>query len=184
MISVSVKHQFKTQAVQPWSYVKCYQCHFTFLNKIFSRSVLCRGLPFFCIAFSVPKHLLWAIKSKIWKNFKFFTIRGVPYGQKVTRCGKKSKKKFQKKNLKFWTKRNMKMGGISFNSTSGAFGGTLLCRCLWVYLAPYACGKECGIVYALATTSTRHVHCTCTAVMCSKMIALQLGIIHPRHKAG
>ena len=33
-ISVQQKHQFKTQAVQPWSYVKCDKCHYTWLNKI------------------------------------------------------------------------------------------------------------------------------------------------------
>ena len=33
------------------------------------------------------------------------------------------------KKIKYWTKRNRKMGGRSFNSTRGAFGGTLLFTC-------------------------------------------------------
>ena len=55
-----------------------------------------------------------------------FTIRGVPYGQKVTQPRKKGQKKIQKINLKDWTKWNRKMGGRSFNITSGAFLDTLL----------------------------------------------------------
>ena len=58
--------------------------------------------------------------------FKFFTIRGVPYGQKVTRRRKKGGTNFQKKNLKYWTKWNKKMGGRSFVTTSGVIG-TLYC---------------------------------------------------------
>ena len=57
-----------------------------------------------------------------------------------------------------------------------------LCRRLWVYLAPYACGEEFGIVDDLATSSARHVHCTCAAVICFKMVALPLGISHTRHR--
>ena len=37
-------------------------------------------------------------------------------------------KKISKKNLKDWTKWNRKMGGRSFNITSGAFGDTLQYR--------------------------------------------------------
>ena len=37
-------------------------------------------------------------------------------------------KKFKPKNQKYWTKRNRKMGGRSFNVISGAFGGTLIYR--------------------------------------------------------
>ena len=42
-----------------------------------------------------------------------------------------------------------------------------LCRFLWVYFAPYACGEEFGIVEDLTKSSARHEHCTCAAVMCS-----------------
>ena len=45
---------------------------------------------------------------------------------KVTRKWKKWLTKFPPKNLKDWTKWNRKMGGRSFNITSGAFGDTLL----------------------------------------------------------
>ena len=52
---------------------------------IFSRTVLC----------------IW---KTFGKKFKIFTIKGVPYGQKVTLSSKKDlKKKNQKKNLKDWT---------------------------------------------------------------------------------
>ena len=59
---------------------------------ICSKTVLSRGLQFFCVAFSVPKRLIWANKKKFGNFFKFFTIRGVPYGQKVTRSRKKGQK--------------------------------------------------------------------------------------------
>ena len=42
---------------------------------------------------------------------------------KVTRSEKKIS---EEKNLKDWTKWNRKMGGRSFNITSGAFGDTLM----------------------------------------------------------
>ena len=48
------------------------------------------------------------------------------FPQKVTQHRKKGRKKFQKKNLKDWTKWNRKMGGRSFNITSGAFKDTLM----------------------------------------------------------
>ena len=46
-----------------------------------------------------------------------FLVKTTNFWQ-FTRSGKKVKK-----NLKYWTKRNRKKGGSSFNSTSGAFGG-------------------------------------------------------------
>ena len=51
-----------------------------------------------------------------------------------------------------------------------------LCRRLSVYQAPYAFGEEFRIVDDLATSSATHVHFTCAAVMCSKMVALTVAI--------
>ena len=48
--------------------------------------------------------------------------------------------------------------------------------------APYDCGEEFGIVDDLATSSARHVHCKCAAVMCSKMVALPMGLSHTRNR--
>ena len=45
--------------------------------------------------------------------------------KKLPNLEKKIQQKFQKKNLKDWTKWNRKMGGRSFNITSGAFMETL-----------------------------------------------------------
>ena len=48
--------------------------------------------------------------------------------KKLPDVEKKVKKISNKKNLKDWTKWNRKMGGKSFNITSGAFKDTLLSR--------------------------------------------------------
>ena len=48
--------------------------------------------------------------------------------KKLPDIEKKGQKKFQKNNLKDWTKWNSKVGGRSFHITSGAFKDTLLCR--------------------------------------------------------
>ena len=63
-----------------------------------------------------------------------FTIRGVPYGQKVTRSEKNVKHFSKKKKLNQGEKWNKKMGGRSFFVTSGAFThGLLSPLCLKVY---------------------------------------------------
>ena len=72
-----------------------------------------------------------------------FTIRGVPYGQKVTRSRKKERKKNQ------GDKWNKKMGGRSCFITSGAFGHGLLCIMgelagvgLWLWLLALVTGDR------------------------------------------
>ena len=62
---------------------------------------------------------------------------------------------FKKKKLKYWTKRNRKIGGRSFNITNGAFGGTLL-------VSPYTalhCKVECAL-FSRASTSLHNISCT------------------------
>ena len=70
------------------------------------------------MAFSVPKHLIWAIQNNIPKYFLIFHHRGVLYGQKLPGVENKVKKNTTKKGEKW----NKKMGGRSFFITSGAFG--------------------------------------------------------------
>ena len=68
-------------------------------------------------------------KSTCWQFFRFFTLRGDFYDYGVVKSypeWKKCLKKIPNKKLKDWTKWNRKMGDISFNITSGAFGDTLL----------------------------------------------------------
>ena len=70
-------------------------------------------------------------KTTFGNIFKFFTIRGDSYGQKVTRSGKKveKKKKKEKKEKKHQGEKwNKKIGGRSCFITRGAFGHGLGCR--------------------------------------------------------
>ena len=88
--------------------------------------MLCRGPWVFALR-SVSQNALFELSKTIFRNvFNFLSMRGVPYRQKVTGAEKKVKKKFQKKNLKDWTKWNRKMGGRSCFITSGAFGHGLM----------------------------------------------------------
>ena len=64
---------------------------------IFSKTVLCKGLRFFALRSVSQNAKLELLKTTLGNTFKFFTIRGVPYGQKVTRNRKKGQTKFQKK---------------------------------------------------------------------------------------
>ena len=58
---------------------------------IFSRTVLCRGLRFFCAAFNVPLSPL-SYQKNLQKYYQIVTLRVDSYGLKVTQSRKNSKK--------------------------------------------------------------------------------------------
>ena len=100
---------------------KCIFDYFRQFFLIFSRTVLSRGLRFFALR-SVSKNAYFELSKTTFGNiFKFFTIRGVPYGQKVTRR-RKMVLIFFFFYLKNCTKWNKKMGGRSFVITCGVIG--------------------------------------------------------------
>ena len=72
----------------------------------------------FCIAFSVARRLIWAIKINYRTDFDFG-------GSKVSQHGKKVKK-FKTKKLNQGAKWNTKIGGRSCVITCGAFKDTLV----------------------------------------------------------
>ena len=92
---------------------------------IFSGTVLCTGLRFFCVVFSVPKCLILAIKNNIWKYFQIFHHKGGPLRSKSYTKWKKMSKSISKKILNIGLK-GKKMGGESFNITISALLDTLV----------------------------------------------------------
>ena len=67
---------------------------------IFSRTVFCKGLRFFLRCVQCPKTLNLSYQKQHSEKIKFFTIRGVPYGQKLPGVEKKVKQISKKKIIR------------------------------------------------------------------------------------
>ena len=103
------------------------KCILTIIKQFFfwiKKMVLFRGLRFFALWSMFQNDLFGLSKTTVKHIFKFFTIWGVPYCQKVTWSRKKVEKKIQFREKK----RNKKMGGRSCFIPSGALGHGLSYR--------------------------------------------------------
>ena len=118
---------------------------------IFSRRCFVEGCGFLRWV-QCPKTLNLSYQKQ---HFKFFTIRGVPYGKKVDHSRKKLIKISTTKNLKYWTKWNRKMGGRS------AFGHGLLYIAVHYCTLLYTTVHYCSILYTTVHYCSLPIHyCT------------------------